>query len=63
MQALGTNHPLSDYTGPELLALIGAASRDDLIYGLKQCAKLGHTLAPGCVSWLQLQPHGCSLNL
>jgi hypothetical protein len=38
-QSLGTNHPLADYDSPELVALLGSVSRDDLIYGLKQVAK------------------------
>jgi hypothetical protein len=47
LQAPGTNHPLSEYQDEELLCLLGAASRDDVIYGLKHCAKHGHTLARG----------------
>lgn len=46
-QSLGTNHPASDYANRELLAFLESASRDDCIYGLKQCAKKGHALAPG----------------
>lgn len=46
-QTLGTNHPAADYADRELLGFLESASRDDCIYGLKQCAKKGHTLAPG----------------
>ena len=43
-QALGTNHPLSDYQREDLVMLLAGTTRDDLIYGLKQCAKRGHAL-------------------
>lgn len=46
-QALGTNHPAGDYQDVPLLAYLAETSRDDLIYGLKQCAKRGHSLEPG----------------
>ena len=51
LQGLGTNHPASDYHNRPLLVFLEGASRDDCIYGLKQCAKKGHTLQPGCARW------------
>jgi hypothetical protein len=55
LQGLGTNHPASDYHDRPLLVFLEGASRDDCIYGLKQCAKKGHTLQPGCARW-----HACT---
>ena len=46
-QTLGTNLPAADYADRELLSFLESTTRDDCIYGLKQCAKKGHTLAPG----------------
>lgn len=45
-QALGTNHPSTDYTNEPLLTLLHTTTRDDVIYALKQCAKRGHSLEP-----------------
>ena len=47
VQALGTNHPATDYTNEPLLTLLYNTTRDDVIYALKQCAKRGHSLEPG----------------
>ena len=45
-QGLGTNLPSSDYQRGDLLGMLAATSRDDLVYGLKACAKKGFALAP-----------------
>lgn len=47
-QNLGTNHPASNYHNEELLSFLAGVSRDDVIYGLKACAKKGYALS-GCV--------------
>jgi hypothetical protein len=47
LQTLGTNHPASDYKDEPLLEFLGATSRDDVIYGLKACAKKGLPLRKG----------------
>eukprot|EP00887_Chlorella_sp_A99_P003669 scaffold7.g3669.t1 len=44
---LGTNLPVADYQQQPLLDLLATTTRDDLVYGLKQCAKKGFVLAPG----------------
>ncbi|PSC76919.1 DNA topoisomerase III (plasmid), partial [Micractinium conductrix] len=44
--ALGTNHPAADYANSDLLRYLASSTRDDCIYGLKQCAKKGHALQP-----------------
>lgn len=46
-QGLGTNLPADDYRQEGLLQLLCACTRDDLVYGLKHCAKRGFALEPG----------------
>lgn len=55
-----TRHLPAESVSAASLLPVAASSRDDLIYGLKQCAKKGLALAPGCAlgstRWAQLDP-------
>ncbi len=44
VQSLATNHPSTNYQNDELLTLLSSITRDDVIYGLKICAKKGYLL-------------------
>ncbi|KFM22580.1 hypothetical protein F751_4224 [Auxenochlorella protothecoides] len=51
--SLATNHPSTNYQNDELLTLLSNITRDDVIYGLKICAKKGYLLGSSLVEELR----------
>ncbi|KAL6778709.1 hypothetical protein ACKKBF_B04960 [Auxenochlorella protothecoides x Auxenochlorella symbiontica] len=51
--SLATNHPSTNYQNDELLTLLSSITRDDVIYGLKICAKKGYLLGSSLVEELR----------